>query len=213
MARQPAAAALAILLLVCLHSCNSTPYRQVSTQLCALRASGQACVCVRLVTKQGRRLAATPCLIIYQLSQCSMLCSGGMLCRSGHSGATCSSGRKQIRTSCRRTRRTTGWHTTRRGTCMWTPLSQTQRRRWGRLTRPRPSAWACATFPQTRATRGRCTCILTLVPIQWTGTFCSLSELLVLGHDCGHAACNPRKPATCGRCTTSRRHSRWRRGW
>ena len=48
---------------------------------------------------------------------------------------------------------------------MWTLLSQTQRRRWGRLTRPRPSAWACATFPRMLATRGRCTCNLTLVPV------------------------------------------------
>lgn len=91
-----------------------------------------------------------------------------MLCRSGRNGATCSSGHKQIRTYCRRTRKTTGWHTTRRGTCMWTTLSQTQRRRWGRLMRLRPSAWACATFPRTHATRGRCACVLTLVPIQQT---------------------------------------------
>ena len=46
MARQPGAAALAILLLVCLQICNSTPYRQVSTQPYALHSSGQACVCV-----------------------------------------------------------------------------------------------------------------------------------------------------------------------
>ena len=51
-ARPPAAAALALVLLMCLHSCSSTPYRQVGTQPHALHVHQAKCVLV-FATKQG----------------------------------------------------------------------------------------------------------------------------------------------------------------